>query len=347
MSNNPREQGFKMSIMKTLITVAIGVSLLYVFRYMTNSNTSKKEHIMHNNYNGKYVKSDEIELWTETFGYKTNPAILLISGAMGSARGWTDEFCSYLANQGFFVIRFDHRDTGLSSSIDYAKNPYLLDDMVEDIIAIVDAYNINKVHLVGHSVGGILAQLGAVKYPDRFSSLTIISGKAVEEPELTEQEKKTLEKTWEILLANKPTLDFDESIDGFLKSYKYLSGSIPFDAEMARADVKDMYERSKHMYKTKNGQVKAFEVPHNHVQAQKEIGLTKDDLQNITIPTLIIHGQEDYLVLPVHAKMTAQAIPESRLIIIPGMGHMFFNRNIEKHLADLIVNHIQNKRKAI
>ena len=68
---------------------------------------------------------------------------------MGSARGWTDEFCSYLADQGFFVIRFDHRDTGLSSSIDYAKNPYWLDDMVEDILAILNTYKIDKAHLVG------------------------------------------------------------------------------------------------------------------------------------------------------------------------------------------------------
>jgi len=343
MSNNSKEQGFKMSIFKTPITVAIGVGLFYLFRYMTNPNTSKKEHIMHNNYNGKYIKSNEIELWTETFGYKTNPAILLISGAMGSARGWTDEFCSYLANQDFFVIRFDHRDTGLSSSIDYAKNPYLLDDMVEDIITIIDAYNINKVHLVGHSVGGILAQLCAVKYPDRLSSLTIISGKAVEEPTLSEEEKKILEKTWEILLANKPTLDFNESIEGFLKSYTYLNGTLTFDEDMARANVKDMYERSKHMYKTQDGQVKAFEVPHNHVSAQKEIVLAKNDLQTINTPSLVIHGQEDYLQLPFNAKMTAQSIPNSKLIIIPGMGHMFFNRKLEQKIADLILNHIQRK----
>ncbi len=345
MNNNSKGQGFQMSIFKTLIAVAIGAGLLYLFRYMTNSNTSKKEHIMQNHYHGKYVKRDEVELWTETFGDKINPAILLMSGAMGSARGWTDEFCSYLANQDFFVIRFDHRDTGLSSSIDYAKNPYLLDDMVEDIITIIDAYNINKVNLVGHSVGGILAQLCAVKYPDRLSSLTIISGKAVEEPTLSEVEKKILEKTWEILLANKPTLDFNESIEGFLKSYTYLNGTLTFDEDMARANVKDMYERSKHMYKTQDGQVKAFEVPHNHVRAQKEIGLTKNDLQNITIPTLIIHGKEDYLVLPVHAKITAQAIPNSKLIIIPRMGHMFFNRKLEQQIADLIVDHIKKNRR--
>ena len=326
--------------MKLVILLLVFIAGLYYCRLLYKTYLDQKEDYVQNNFVGKYVKRNGIDLWTETFGNQQDPAILLIAGAMGSARGWTDEFCSYLANQGFFVIRFDHRDTGLSSSIDYSKNPYMLDDMVDDIIAILDAYNIKKAHLVGHSVGGTLAQLCAIKYPDRCSSLTVISGKAVEEPALTEQDKETLAKTWEILFANKPTLDFDKSIDGFLKSYKYLSGTVPFNEDMARADVKDMYERSKHMYKTKDGQIKAFEVPHNHVRAQKEVGITKNDLKKITMPTLIIHGQEDYLVLPVHAKITAQAILGSKLIMIPGMGHMFFNRKLEQQIADLIVKYV-------
>jgi len=325
---------------KLLILLAIVIGSLYFFRLGYRRYRDHKEDYVQNNFVGKYVKRNGIDLWTETFGNQQAPAILLISGDMGSARGWTDEFCSHLASKGFFVIRFDHRDTGLSSSIDYSKNPYTLEDMVDDIIAILDAYNINKAHLVGHSVGGTLAQLCAIKHPDRCSTITVIAGKSVEEPELTEKEKNTLAKTWEILLANKPTLDFNESIDGFLKSYKYLSGTVLFNEGMARADVKDMYERSKHMYKTDDDQIKAFEVPHNHVRAQKEIDITKNDVQKITVPTLIIHGQEDYIALPVNAKVTAQAIPGSKLIMIPGMGHMFFNRELEQQIADLIVEHV-------
>lgn len=291
------------------------------------------------------VTSTGVQLYSETFGNQTDPAILLISGAMASARGWSDTFCTHLADKGFFVIRYDHRDTGLSSSIDYAKNPYDLNDLVNDIVAILDAYKINKAHLVGHSVGGTLAQLCTIKHPDRCSSITIISGKTVEEPTLSEKEQAQLKKTWDILLANKPTLSYEESLDGFLKSYKHLSGTLPFDEDMAKADVKDMYERSKHMYLTPDGQVKAFEVPHNHVKAQEKIDVTKNDLQKITTPILIIHGQEDYIALPVNAKITAQAMPNSKLIIIPGMGHMMFNRKLEKQIADLVLEHIRKIKK--
>lgn len=227
------------SILKTCITVALGVAALYFYRYIKGPHVFKEEGMIQNTFRGKYIKQDGIEIWTESFGNHKDPAIVLISGAMGSARGWTDQFCSYLALKGFFVIRFDNRDTGLSSSIDYEKNPYTLDDMVQDIVAILDAYDIKKCHLVGHSVGGTLAQVFAVKHPEKTETITMIGSKSLENPELREDDKKILEKTWETFLSHKPTLNYDESVEGFLRAYRRLSGTLPFDEELAREDLKD------------------------------------------------------------------------------------------------------------
>jgi len=99
------------------------------------------------------------------------------------------------------------------------------------------------------------------------------------------------------------------------------------------------------MYITKSGQVKAFEVPHNHVQAQKNISITTQDLNNLSVPALIIHGKEDYIALPIHARINAKSMPHSELILIPEMGHMFFNRNLERQLVDYIVAHMSKYGK--
>jgi pimeloyl-ACP methyl ester carboxylesterase/chloramphenicol 3-O-phosphotransferase len=287
------------------------------------------------------VKKNNIQLWTESFGKKQNPAMLLIAGAMAPAQFWTDVFCNYLADAGYFVIRYDHRDSGLSSSIDFNKYPYTIHDLLEDTITILDAYKISKAHIVGHSMGGALAQLLAIKHKDRCLSITSISYGGFLPFDISDSAKKILDKTWKLLLSNKPTLDYETSLDGFLKSYKYLNGTAPFDEEMAKSYVKDMYGRSNQMYMTRDNQIKAFEVPHNHAKIQQNFNVSYKDLERISVPTLIIHGQEDYLALLPGAQLTAKTIPESTLIIIPKMGHMIFNRKIEKNIADHIINHIR------
>jgi len=317
----------KIKSISIFIVIILLVSILLFFKFMK----TKTE---------KYIKSNGIQIWTEMFGDQQNPAVLLISGAMAPARFWTDEFCKQISDAGCFVIRYDHRDIGLSVSIDYEKNPYTLNDLTNDAIAILDTFNIGKAHFVGHSMGGMLVQLLALNYPEKCLSITSISDGLLNNILLSKDEKEVLEKTWKILLENKPTMNYEDSLPGFLKSYKYLNGTVLFDEEMAKNYIKDMYQRSKHMYLTKDNQVKAFQVPHNHVKAQENIKVNKEDLKKINIPTLIIHGQEDYIMLPVNAQQTVQAIAYSKLKIITGMGHMFFNRDLENEIAKLIVEFI-------
>jgi pimeloyl-ACP methyl ester carboxylesterase/chloramphenicol 3-O-phosphotransferase len=286
--------------------------------------------------------STGISLYTEFFGNSKNPAVLLISGAMAPSRFWIDDFCQQLSNAGYFVIRYDHRDMGLSSAIDYSKNPYTLKDLAADATAILDAYDIKKAHIVGHSMGGAIAQLLALDHPSRVNSMTLISSSVLANPELNSQEKASLEKTWQEMMKNKPTKKFEQSLDGFMNSFKYLHGTIPMDNEIAQQYIKDMYERTlpEHLEWFEKFSA-GIELLHNHVKAQQNLPDRTKELKNIKIPTLIIHGQTDCLALPRIAKeYCADMIPDARMQVIPGMGHMILSGDLFTQIKDLILKYI-------
>ena len=292
----------------------------------------------------RIIKSDNIELYTESFGNKTNPAILLIAGAMAPAREWPDEFCTQLADAHYYVIRYDHRDMGLSSTIDYAKNPYTLTDLANDAIAILDAYGIQRAHIVGHSMGGGIAQLLALDYPDRVLSISLISSSVLGNPELNTQEKASLDHTWQIMMQNKPTTKFAESVDGFLASYRYLHGTIPMDTDMAQNYIRDIYERTHPEHLAWFQKFSAgIEPLHNHVKAQQNIKDRTNDLQHIKVPVLVIHGQKDFLSFPrVVEEYCVKKIPQAKMHLIPGMGHMVLNRGLFINIGNLILEFISN-----
>ena len=137
--------------------------------------------IMHN----RVIDNNGIQLYTENFGVPSHPTFLLMACMRGTARLWSDKLCTYLANQGFFVIRYDHRDMGQSSEMDWQKTPYTMQDMANDAIAILDDYGIKKAHFVGDSLGGWLCQLIGVSHPERALSLVIISAAPIEITEKT------------------------------------------------------------------------------------------------------------------------------------------------------------------
>lgn len=324
--------------MKILFWVGLGfvffvVASLIYFKYATR----------HSVYHGSYVHHGKIKLWTESFGNSNNPPLILISGAMAPARLWSDTFCSQIVQQGFFVIRYDQRDTGLSSGVIYENAPYDLKDLVADSIAILDHFKIEKAYAAGISMGGSIAQLFALQNHDRCAGIILISS-PTPSVELSIKEEKKLKETWRVFRENKPTLNFGESFPGFLKSYKYLNGTIHADESMIKQYVKDMYERTNFFYKTKHGQIKAFEDPHNHVRAQMHGNVTVDNLKGITVPALIIHGEKDPVVFPIHALTAKKHIRQSQLLILKDMGHMIFNRNLENKVAHMITRFLAGVR---
>lgn len=123
----------------------------------------------------KVIKTNSIELYTESFGSENNPAILLVAGATVSMLYWDTEFCQRLAEKGFFVIRYDNRDVGKSIFYEPGTTPYDIVDLTNDAISILDGYKIDQAHFVGMSLGGLISQIASIKYSDRVKSLILLS----------------------------------------------------------------------------------------------------------------------------------------------------------------------------
>src|SRR5215831_14787974 len=122
----------------------------------------------------RMVRANGIELWCEDFGDPGNPAVLLVMGAGGQGIMWPEEFCAALADAGFYVIRYDNRDTGHSTCVDFSKAPYTLSDMARDAIGLLDAFGIARAHVIGASMGGMIAQTLAIEHAGRLRTLTSI-----------------------------------------------------------------------------------------------------------------------------------------------------------------------------
>lgn len=280
------------------------------------------------------------ELWTEGLGDRRHPAILLISGAVAHARFWTNLFCEELVRNGYFVIRYDHRDVGLSSSD--TQEPYTIEDLSRDAATILQEHGISKAHIVGHSMGGIVAQIFAIIFPEKTLTLTCIGcGPAAAtdlmDIPLTSEEQKIVDLTREINNANKPTEHFEESLPGFMQMWKRWNGTAAFDEDLVYDFTKEMYSRSIKKNRDK---------PHPHIKAIRagveSLEERRGILKNIRGPVLVIQGEEDYLLIPRRGGIAlAQELPQAQLKLIPTMGHMFFNKDLQMLLAHLILDFLK------
>src|SRR5262245_23787097 len=124
---------------------------------------------------GRMIQTDGIEIATEAFGDPARPPVLLIMGAMASMLWWPDGFCQRLSNSGRYVIRYDNRDTGLSTTYESGKPGYTSADMIDDAVRVLDFYGLTAAHIVGMSMGGAISQSVSLEYPERVLSLTLIS----------------------------------------------------------------------------------------------------------------------------------------------------------------------------
>lgn len=278
-------------------------------------------------------------LWTESFGDSSDAPVLLISGSGSHAHFWSDFFCQQLADHKCFVIRYDHRDVGLSEA---SSEEYGLEDLASDALGILDGYYLKGAHLVGHSMGGYIAQLLAAEHPERVKSVTTISsGPIGETPSLvkshTSQEMVIIRETWSTMLKNRPTQDFNESLEGFMGVWRRLNGKVPLDEDQARLYTEEMYTRSRYPIGAHEKHSKAMQKMASQLKAHVDV------MQRIHVPFLIIQGMEDYLVLPERGgQAMAEALPHAKLILIPKMGHLFFNQQIETEVAKLIVDLIDS-----
>ena len=264
------------------------------------------------------VRANGIDIEYEEFGDPKAAPLLLVTGLGAQMISWDETFCEQLAASGFHVIRFDNRDSGLSTRMEAAgpadmvsalngdPHPaYMLDDMAADAAGLLDALGIEAAHIVGASMGGFISQLIAINHPGRVLSLTsIMSG-----PSRGEGVSPTPEGS--ALLFRQPPSNPEESIELAISGRRLLVGSgDPFDEAFERAKATRAVRRA--WYPVGTGrQLLAILAAHPRLES----------LQAIRVPTLVIHGHEDILVPVENGRMVAAAVPGARLLVLEGMGH--------------------------
>jgi len=273
----------------------------------------------------KYIKTKkDLTIFTESAGSRNNPPVLLIMGAMNQGLFWYDSFCRFLSENGFFVIRYDHRDTGFSSAADYKNAPYDLNDLTDDAVEIMDSYEIEKAHFIGLSMGGYISQLLGVNYPGRVKTLTMISTTADHRPymdatagnfssryDLSYPEKSFLdyiEKSSANLPANETEI-ISNHIEGWKAVFNNISGN---DLDEISRLVQVSYKRSSDKFSAFNNGM----AVHNSAE---RTGL----LKKIKARTFIFHGEKDPCFPPDHGIFLHSLIKNSTFEMVKNMGHMF------------------------
>jgi pimeloyl-ACP methyl ester carboxylesterase len=259
-----------------------------------------------------FAPAREAQLCVQAFGDPSDPPVLLIHGMDAAMDWWQDDFCRRLAAGPRFVVRYDHRDTGRSTSYPPGKPGYTGHDLSEDVVAVLDAVGVGSGHLVGLSMGGGIAQDVALEHPDRVRSLTLISTTAVGPSAHGLDLPPMRDELAAVFAADHPEPDWsdrDTAVDALVDSFRPYAGSLPFDEAELRATAERVVDRSTSLASTGN---------HMAADPGDEPAAKLEDL---AVPTLVIHGTEDPLFPLPHGAALAHLIPGARLLVIDGMGH--------------------------
>ena len=281
-----------------------------------------------------------IELEYDHFGNPTDPALLLIMGFTAQMVVWDEEFCKQLADRGHFVIRFDNRDCGLSTKLHGVPSnsdavimaammetemppvPYTLSDMAADAMQVLDHLNIERAHIMGASMGGMIAQTFAIEHPHRTKTLISIMSQP---GELTVGQPT--QEAMELIVTPAPS-DRDEYIAFAPKWQLWQSKKYRSDELSIKAAIRD-FDRSNYP-----------EGGPRQMAAIYASGSRAEGLQKLQVPTLVIHGTDDQLITPSGGERTAELIPNSTLLMVDDMGHdmpqplwPFYLDAISKHTA--------------
>ncbi|MDH4421681.1 MULTISPECIES: alpha/beta fold hydrolase [Bacillus] len=260
----------------------------------------------------KMFKINDIDICTESFGNSNDPAILLIMGATCSMIYWDEEFCEQLANTGRFVIRFDNRDVGRSVTYEPGISNYSVTDMAEDAIGVLDAYHIDKAHLFGMSLGGMIAQIAAVKHPERILTLTLLATSVIGSNNNTRDLPPMDER---ILTHHVNGKNIDWANQNAVTEY-LVSGSRLLCGSKRIFDENRVYKLVKQEIERANNLLSMF----NHALLQGDDAY-EGILHSIQAPTLVIHGTDDTALPFEHGLALIDEIPNSELLTLEGAGH--------------------------
>jgi len=251
------------------------------------------------------ARNGAVEIEYQSFGDDRPETILLVNGLGSQMTRWPEAFCARLVAAGYRAIRYDNRDTGLSSWLDGQK--YVLADMANDGMAVLDAAGVDRAHIAGVSMGGMIVQRMAIDHPGRVLSLTSI---------MSAPSPDTLTSTPEAMAVLNvappdPKADFQAFIAHQVANARTIgSPGYPWTEADLRARAEGEYRRG-------------FNPP--GVARQRQAIMADGDripaLNGLSVPTVVLHGEDDPLVQPIGGQATAAAIPGAELRMIPGMGH--------------------------
>ena len=279
------------------------------------------------------VPANGVQIAYETFGERGGRPLIMVMGLGASMLMWHPDLCAMLAGRGFFVIRFDNRDVGRSSHLRDARPPdlmaalmrgdissasYSLDDMAADAFGLLDALDLPTAHVLGASLGGMIAQVMAARYPERVRSLTSIMSTPA--PALTNPTPAAA-----AMLMQAPATSRDEAITQMLEAAR-VTGSPGYPAdEQWRAELAGQLWDQGLDPAGATRQLLAIYASGDRTEAVRGIG----------VPTLVVHGDSDPLINVSAGRRTAELITGAELLIIPGMGHDL-PRQIWPELADAV-----------
>ena len=279
------------------------------------------------------VPNGPVEIAYESFGDEDDRPLLLVMGLATQMLAWHDELCASLVERGFFVVRFDNRDVGLSTHLHDAPPPdvmaalggdtssasYALEDCADDTVALLDGLGITRpVHVVGASMGGMIAQTLAIRNPERVASLTSIMstpGPRIGPP--------TQAAT--AALFAPPATNRDEAVQRALSTYRVIgSPAYPLDEAWLSDVAGRAYDRAYDPLGVAR-QLLAIQASGDRTEA----------LRRLDVPTLVVHGEDDPLIQVEGGRATAAAVPGAELVVVPGMGHNL-PRDLWPRLVDAI-----------
>lgn len=264
------------------------------------------------------IKANGLDIFYDTFGKRGDAPLLLVMGLGAQMTLWDEDFCQQLAGKGFFVVRYDNRDVGLSSKIEGGPEPdlaramagdrstasYLLDDMADDAAGVIDALGMAPANIVGASMGGMIVQALAIRHPGKVRTLCSImsttGNPAVGQP---------TPEAMAALLAPPPK-NREEAIELGVQSSKVIGGTFPMNEAKVRDRIARDYDRSNYPVGIARQLIAIMASPDR-----------TEGLQGVKVPTLVIHGDADPLVTPSGGEATAAAVPGATLLRVPGMGH--------------------------
>lgn len=262
------------------------------------------------------ITANGVSIRCETYGEPADAPLLMIMGLGAQLTAWDRAFCDDLVDAGFYVIRYDNRDIGLSEHMggspdldairrgDLTTLPYTLDDMAADAVGVLDALRIERAHVLGASMGGMIAQTVAIGWPERVLSLCSIMSSTGDRA-VGQADPAVME------LMRRPAADTREGvIEAAVERSRALAGDLSFDEEGARARAAAAYDRDCD--------------PAGRLRQQAAVIASGDRtsaLRQLDVPTVVVHGSADRLVDLSGGRATAAAIPGARLEIVCGMGH--------------------------